>query len=101
MCGHFGVSFWTFFGATMIGKAFVKAHMQASFVVLMFSKELLNSIIKMVEYVLPVLSTTIEQFLANKRAEFHRSTAGDHEAPSVEFFFSILLLILHRKILLD
>lgn len=83
MCGHFGISFWTFFGATVIGKAFIKAHMQASFVVLMFSKELLKAMIQMIEYVLPFVSKTIDDFLVNKRAEFHRSTVGDHEAPSV------------------
>lgn len=27
-CGHFLVPFWTFFGATLIGKAFVKMHIQ-------------------------------------------------------------------------
>lgn len=27
-CGHFLISFWTFFGATVIGKAFIKMHAQ-------------------------------------------------------------------------
>ena len=27
-CGHFLVPFWTFFGATMIGKAVIKMHIQ-------------------------------------------------------------------------
>ena len=27
-CGHFLVPFWTFFGATLIGKAIVKMHIQ-------------------------------------------------------------------------
>lgn len=25
-CGHFLISFWTFFGATVLGKAFIKMH---------------------------------------------------------------------------
>ncbi|XP_027767059.1 vacuole membrane protein 1-like, partial [Empidonax traillii] len=29
-CGHFLVPFWTFFGATLIGKAVIKMHIQAS-----------------------------------------------------------------------
>jgi uncharacterized membrane protein YdjX (TVP38/TMEM64 family) len=28
ICGHSLVSFWTFFGATLIGKALIKAHVQ-------------------------------------------------------------------------
>lgn len=27
-CGHFLIPFWTFFGATVIGKAIVKMHIQ-------------------------------------------------------------------------
>ena len=27
-CGHFLVPFWTFFGATLIGKAVIKMHIQ-------------------------------------------------------------------------
>lgn len=27
-CGHFLVPFWTFFGATLIGKAIIKMHLQ-------------------------------------------------------------------------
>ena len=29
-CGHFLVPFWTFFGATIIGKAVIKMHIQVS-----------------------------------------------------------------------
>ena len=32
-CGVFGMSFWVFFSATMIGKAFIKAPLQAIFIV--------------------------------------------------------------------
>ena len=31
-CGHFLVPFWTFFGATLIGKAVVKMHIQKIFI---------------------------------------------------------------------
>lgn len=27
-CGHFLVPFWTFFGATLVGKAVIKMHIQ-------------------------------------------------------------------------
>lgn len=41
-CGHFLVPFGTFFGATVIGKAVIKAHLQMAFVILMFNQELVN-----------------------------------------------------------
>ena len=31
-CGHFLIPFWTFFGATLIGKAIIKMHIQVSWV---------------------------------------------------------------------
>jgi hypothetical protein len=39
--------------------------------------------IKAIEYLLPFLTGTIDDFLAKKRAEFHRSSTGDHATPSV------------------
>ena len=42
-CGHFLVPFWTFFGATLIGKAVVKMHIQKFFVILAFNESLLNT----------------------------------------------------------
>jgi len=41
-CGHFLVPFTTFFGATVIGKAVVKVHLQMAFVILAFNEELLE-----------------------------------------------------------
>ena len=35
-CGHFLVPFWTFFGATVIGKAIVKMHIQVNNLLLLF-----------------------------------------------------------------
>lgn len=32
-CGHFLMPFWTFFGATLIGKAVIKVNMQAGMLV--------------------------------------------------------------------
>lgn len=34
-CGHFLVPFWTFFGATLIGKAIVKMHIQVNILVVL------------------------------------------------------------------
>ena len=42
-CGHFLVPFWTFFGATLIGKAVIKMHIQKFFVILAFNESLLNT----------------------------------------------------------
>jgi len=42
-CGHFLVPFWTFFGATLIGKAIIKMHIQ---VIVRLSCHYLESVFK-------------------------------------------------------
>ncbi|ESL12189.1 hypothetical protein TRSC58_00048 [Trypanosoma rangeli SC58] len=46
-CGHFLMPFWTFFGATFIGKALIKVNMQAVFFVLLFSGDNIERIIRL------------------------------------------------------
>ena len=48
-CGHFLVPFWTFFGATLIGKAIIKMHLQMLFIIIIFSKDYLSTILQILE----------------------------------------------------
>lgn len=41
-CGHFLVPFWTFFGATVLGKAVIKMHIQKMFVIISFNETLVG-----------------------------------------------------------
>ncbi|KAJ7375039.1 Vacuolar membrane protease [Desmophyllum pertusum] len=47
-CGHCLVPFWTFFGATLIGKAIIKMHLQKTFVILAFSKHYVETVLSFV-----------------------------------------------------
>ena len=53
-CGHFLVPFWTFFGATLIGKAVIKMHIQKMFVIIAFNESLIESALQYLQYV-PIL----------------------------------------------
>jgi len=72
-CGHFLVPFWTFFGATLIGKSVVKAHIQTIFVITMFSKQLLAFWISIIESFLPFSKGFIDEYLEKERAKLHRA----------------------------
>lgn len=74
-CGHFLIPFWTFFGATFIGKAVIKVQIQAAFVILAFSKERLEWIIAQISYYIPSASAVLIPFFEKQRKQFH-STAG-------------------------
>ncbi|XP_021761135.1 vacuole membrane protein KMS1-like [Chenopodium quinoa] len=42
MCGQFGIPFWQFFLATLVGKAIVKTHIQTIFIISVCNNQLLN-----------------------------------------------------------
>ncbi|CAI9776823.1 unnamed protein product [Fraxinus pennsylvanica] len=42
MCGQFGIPFWEFFLATLIGKAIVKTHIQTVFIICVCNNQLLD-----------------------------------------------------------
>lgn len=76
-CGHLLVPFWTFFGATFIGKAIIKAHLQAIFVVIMFSKELLEFWLGLIERTLPIVRPLLEEFLEKEQIKFRRAAGKE------------------------
>ena len=48
-CGHFLVPFWTFFGATLIGKAVIKMHIQKLFVIIAFNEHHFETFIEKIK----------------------------------------------------
>jgi len=52
-CGHFLMPFWTFFGATFIGKALIKAPGQACFFVMLFTERWFVKFIEVVDKLIP------------------------------------------------
>jgi len=95
-CGHFLVPFWKFFGATAIGKAIIKTHLQTLFVILMFTKELFTYVIKQTEYLLPFLTGTIDEFLEKEKAKFHRvgGSFSHTEKSMLALCWDILLMLM-------
>ncbi|KYQ99827.1 transmembrane protein [Tieghemostelium lacteum] len=78
-CGHFLVPFWKFFGATLIGKAVIKAHLQACFVILMFNVETLATVVTLIEYYIPWATGKIQPLLEKERQKLNSNvvtTAG-------------------------
>ncbi|XP_075540626.1 transport and Golgi organization 5 isoform X1 [Dermacentor variabilis] len=96
-CGHFLVPFWTFFGATLIGKAIIKMHIQKLFVIIAFNEnhvELLLKMLRYIPYVGRYLQAPFKEFLAKQKAKLHRKV-GSHVAQE-----SSLLAWLFEKLVL-
>ncbi|VDM54865.1 unnamed protein product, partial [Angiostrongylus costaricensis] len=79
-CGHFLVPFWSFFGATLVGKAAIKMHVQMLFVIIAFSEHHVENLIHQmgkIPYVGDVIRQPIREMLVKQKLSLHR-TPGTH-----------------------
>jgi len=94
-CGHFLVPFWTFFGATLIGKAVIKMHIQKIFVILAFNKELFEGAVSLLVQI-PVLGARLEgpvrKLLAQQREKLHSKGEGQQGGSVISSVFEIFVL---------
>jgi len=96
-CGHFLVPFWTFFGATLIGKAVVKMHIQKIFVILAFNQQLFETAISLLVQI-PVLGARLEapvrSLLIQQKEKLHGGgdSGGQNSGSIVSSIFEIFVL---------
>ena len=70
-CGHFLIPFATFFSATVLGKAVIKAQIQTAVVIAAFRKESVEYIIHTVESRIRPLQGKLAAFFQQQREQFH------------------------------
>jgi len=78
-CGHCLVPFWTFFGATLIGKAVIKMHIQQTFVILCFSKEYVERVLQLlgdIPYVGSYVISPFKKAVEVQKAKLHRGSSA-------------------------
>ncbi|OAD57701.1 Vacuole membrane protein 1 [Eufriesea mexicana] len=79
-CGHYLIPFWTFFGATLIGKAIIKMHIQQLAVIIAFNEELLDKFIKLLTIV-PFIGSKfqgpLKKYLIEQKQKLHDKTSMD------------------------
>ncbi|XP_057253230.1 vacuole membrane protein 1 [Pezoporus wallicus] len=98
-CGHFLVPFWTFFGATLIGKAVIKMHIQKLFVIITFSKHIVEqmvSLIGAIPSVGPSLQKPFQEYLEAQRIKLHhRSDTGVPQGENwLSWMFEKLVIVM-------
>eukprot|EP00668_Euglena_longa_P035351 GGOE01045415.1.p1 GENE.GGOE01045415.1~~GGOE01045415.1.p1 ORF type:complete len:504 (+),score=170.95 GGOE01045415.1:70-1512(+) len=82
-CGHFMMPFWTFFGATYIGKALVKINLQSAIILLLFDMKYMGRLLSVVGGVSPNLATMVAEFLEEQKRKLHPGAAHRPKAPSL------------------
>lgn len=80
--GYLGVPFWRFFGATAIGKAIFKVHMQVLFVITMFHVENLKTVVAFLERMIPPIHGRLHEIFEKEKAKFHQSSGRTSLPPS-------------------
>lgn len=74
-CGHFLMPFWEFFGATLLGKGFIKVVLQAVFFITLFSERRLRRLVRIVAQLTPAswhLDVMVEKLLREALNTFKR-----------------------------
>ncbi|PNY17993.1 vacuole membrane protein 1-like, partial [Trifolium pratense] len=88
MCGQFGIPFWNFFLATMIGKAVIKAHIQTVFIITVCNNQLLdwieNEFIWVVSHI-PGFASVLPKLIANLHAMKDKYLKAPHPvSPNIQ-----------------
>lgn len=101
-CGHFMVPFWKFFGATLIGKAVIKMHIQKIFVIISFNENLVDKFIDILA-VIPLVGVRLQKpfkgFFESQKQRLHRNNhkqsvnppQGNILASVFEYFVFIMI----------
>lgn len=79
-CGHYLIPFWTFFGATLIGKAVIKMHIQQLAVIIAFNEELLDkfiSLLAIVPFVGAKLQKPLKRYFIQQKQKLHDKSSMD------------------------
>ncbi|KAL0108747.1 hypothetical protein PUN28_014110 [Cardiocondyla obscurior] len=95
-CGHYLIPFWTFFGATLIGKAVIKMHIQQLAVIIAFNEELLDKFISLLAIV-PFVGTKFQEplkkyFIAQKQ-KLHDKSSVDG-ATTIAWLFDKFVMLM-------
>ncbi|BFZ04627.1 hypothetical protein BsWGS_07665 [Bradybaena similaris] len=81
-CGHFLIPFWTFFGATLLGKAIIKMHIQKMFVIFVFSVQYVEQVIKLIGFI-PYFGQRAQQpfqeYLEKQKKKLHHKPGTGQE----------------------
>ena len=89
-CGHYLIPFWTFFGATLIGKAVIKMHIQQLAVIVAFNEELLDkalSLLANVPFIGKNFQEPLKKYLIEQKQKLHSKSSAVSKYISNSLFF--------------
>lgn len=92
-CGHFLIPFSTFFSATFIGKAIIKVHIQMIFVIFVFTKHHVESLIAFFEDNLPFLNSNLTNMINNQKKLLF-AEASMEDKPLIAKIWDVVIVLM-------
>lgn len=94
LCGHFGISLPVFLGATIIGKAFIKVHIQMIFTIFLFSKQLIGTLLSFIESEFPVFEDIIKESLEKQKKLLHSTHGSTQDKPIIARIWEVVVILM-------
>ena len=89
------VPFWTFFGATLIGKAVIKMHLQKVVVIVAFNEILIEKAVDLLEFI-PIIGKKFQEpfksFLQNQKEKLHRGKTANPKGNLLQKVFEVFVV---------
>ncbi|CAF0975482.1 unnamed protein product [Didymodactylos carnosus] len=99
-CGYFLIPFWTFFTATVLGKALIKMSIQTIFIIFLFSEHHMERIIKIMKqipYYGRSLQAPFKEWLIVQKKKMHRKPGEPiniSKASVLSRIFNIIVIVM-------
>lgn len=92
LCGHFGIPLWKFLGATIIGKAGFKVHIQMFFTIFMCGESHIDHLVGLLEKNFSFLGTKISSVLAKHKKSLHSPNMDSHERTVISILWELFIV---------
>lgn len=79
MCGHFGIPLLTFLGATVLGKAVFKVHLQMLFTIFLFSEHHIETVLHFIEAYFPPVRGSLSALLERQKKQLHSPSLSNEK----------------------
>ena len=93
-CGHFLISFWTFFIATAIGKGWIKVTVQSLMTIVVFSNHMVSRILELVRSISPKAEEFMKAQLEKQRAKLYEAKDPNEQQNILAQIWNYLILIM-------
>jgi membrane protein YqaA with SNARE-associated domain len=92
LCGHFGIPLWKFLGATILGKAGFKVHIQMLFTIFMCGESHIDHIAEFIEKKIPFFGNSLTSALSKHKKTLHSPNFDSHERTFISIAWELVIV---------